>query len=194
VGAQEEELYAHEGPLRTSSTYFDKYLEPRWQESGDKIVRLPDSEHAIVEIYIRWLYFGDLPTASKESRDTLRSNDMSLVKAWIFADKVLDNAFHDAVIHAFVKRISTCADDHRYYLFEPDAVKYADQHTMKGASMRHLFVDLYCQSSHEALMPLWEDEDIPFDFVLELAKELAKRTPAPKTLYMSNYLRVDHQD
>lgn len=34
-----------------------------------------------VEIYIRWLYFGDLPTPSNESWDTLRSDDKNLVKA-----------------------------------------------------------------------------------------------------------------
>ena len=106
--------------------------------------------------------------------------DLNVVQAWVFGEKILDKNFRNAIVHGIFKRINTKEDDNRSWIISPDAVKYAYEHTMKGASMRRSFVDLYCQSSHEVLMPLWEDEDIPFDFVLELAKELVKRTLSRK--------------
>lgn len=146
-----------------------------------------------VKLHVHWIYFEEI-AAPPLSKDSFMVYSLNLVQAWVFGDKILDKDFRNAIVHSIFKRINTKADDNRSWMVSPEAVKYAYEDTMKGASVRRLFVDLYCQSSHEALMPLWEDEDIPFDVVLELAKELAKRTPVPKTLYISNYSRVDHQD
>lgn len=79
------------------------------------------------------------------------------------------------------------ADDDRYYQLEPSPVKCAYGHTMKGAVIRRLFVDLCCPESHGQLVFTWFDEDIPYDFLLELANELAKRPTGMKAMHPSDY-------
>lgn len=103
----------------------------------------------------------------------------------------MDNTFQDAAIHAIFKRLNTNADDDRYYQLEPSAEKYAYEHTMKGAAIRRLFVDLCCLESHGQLVSSWWNEDIPYDFLLELANELAKRPAGAKAMHLSDYCVSD---
>lgn len=115
------------------------------------------------------------------------TKDLNLVKAWIFGDKIWDNTFQDATIHTIFKRLSTSPEDDRYYQLEPRPVKYAYKHIMEGAAIRRLFVDLCCLDPHGQLVSPWADEDIPYDFLLKLANELAKRPVSAKAMHPSDY-------
>lgn len=141
-----------------------------------------------MEMYIRWLYFDVIDAPPTEFQDALSSHDLNLVKAWVFADKILNLEFQNAIVRGIFKRINTRADDGKYWLFGSGAVDYAFEHTMKGAAIRRLFVDLYCEASHGQFASPWEeDEDIPFDFLIEAARELSKRPPRARALHPSDY-------
>lgn len=49
-----------------------------------------------------------------------------------------------------------------------NAIDSAFENSMKGASIRRLFVDLYCSEAHGDVTSLWDaEENIPHDFLVQ---------------------------
>lgn len=50
----------HEELVRASSPFFEAALGRDWQEAAERIVNLPDDRPAIFQLYIQWLYSGQM--------------------------------------------------------------------------------------------------------------------------------------
>ncbi|KAJ5357609.1 hypothetical protein N7541_004767 [Penicillium brevicompactum] len=119
VGSDKQAFSVHEKLICDSSPFFRAALGGPWEEASEHIVKLPEEEPKIFSIYLHWVYYGklavlvdraQLPTITGlelQDRERRFSNEeyLQLLKACVFADKILDGKFHDTIIRAVVERI-----------------------------------------------------------------------------------------
>lgn len=110
VGADSEDelrtFYAHEKILAKNSDFFAATLRNRWSESKDRIVRLPDHTAGSFELFLRFIYRGDIRKRADygfEYADTSYAELM--VRCWALGEKMLCTAFQDAVMDVLQEEI-----------------------------------------------------------------------------------------
>ncbi|KAJ5389603.1 uncharacterized protein N7496_000671 [Penicillium cataractarum] len=188
VGPQGNVFHVHEDLLRESSQFFDKAMGAGWKESQDRKITLPSDEPAIVALYVYWLYYGAIPMSPEVTFKSAKLDDLRHVKAWILVDKLIDTKFQNAVIHAILERVNTPTKNGTPINVSRGAVNYAFENTMKGASIRRLFVDSYCWNTERDVTSFWKtEEDIPHDFLVQAVKVLVKPPFLTAKLQASNY-------
>ncbi|RAK75023.1 BTB/POZ domain-containing protein [Aspergillus fijiensis CBS 313.89] len=97
VGPRDTMYRIPEQKARSSSEFFDKALEGTWKEGTQRTVRLPDVDPRTFGKYFWWLYHPAY-TPSSEFKD--------LVKAYILADRLMDNNFGNQLMNAIVTRLT----------------------------------------------------------------------------------------
>ena len=98
VGPDKVKFYIHRERLCYCSIYFENVLFGEWNECLQCAFHLHGSE-AIFQLFVNWLYSGELDTRSGEDSTNMRSRE--LCELWVFADKygvlVLQNLIIDAL-------------------------------------------------------------------------------------------------
>lgn len=114
VGAEGllESFHVHEELLCRTSDFFTAALSKDWKESRQKIVRLPEDDPDLFEIFADFLYGGRIHS-TKES-DTIGNTDDDyykdpererLARCWILGDKLAAPLFQDASIDAIIQKM-----------------------------------------------------------------------------------------
>lgn len=180
VGDQQETFGVHERLMRASSPFFDKAMSPEWQESVQRIIRLPEDEPEIFQLYVHWLYFGTLPVFCDEPGHLGNTEYLDLAKAYTLGDKLMDTMFQDTVIDAIIEKSRSKARDQRCWFPVGKTIEYAYSNTNESALIRKLFVDMYVRHGNPEWLHEWaEPTDLPPPFLLELASKLLDRRRVP---------------
>lgn len=164
--------------IRNTSDFFDKALSSEWKESEDRSVSLPDTEPETFELYLHWLYVGNLPVKSKEPGHIGNQEYLQLAKAYVLGDHLQDAQFDDVVIDAMIdKSASRAADGNKWYPTGP-VIACIYNNTPETSQARRLLMDFFVNFGNGDWLHVWsKQEDLPKEFLLDLATTLLEKRP-----------------
>lgn len=184
----------HEKILRNTSAFFDKALSGTWKEATERTVEMPLDEAEIYKIYAQWLYTGMLPSSLGGS-DNGHTTFLTLAKAWVFGDKVLDSNFQNTIIDAIKERRVWERLASAVYLSDLNdpVIPFIYNNTTKQSPLRRLLIDIWLQnwrSDWGCEFTEEQKEKIPKAFLLDITAMLLDRleygdyeTPEPADYY-----------
>lgn len=161
-----------------SSEFFRAAVNGCWKESKEKVVRLPEIEPHVFEVYVGWLNTGEVDVLSTlrddgttevvhyedVPQDEASDLDRALIKAFALGDMLQDATFRDSVIDEFI----TCTEA-TCMVPEPASVGILCEVVNTGSTMMRLCVDYIGVDLKEKIFN--EDVDkYPAMFLLEIAK------------------------
>lgn len=143
VGEEEKRFVLHKAIVTTKSAFFRAACSGRFKESTDKIVRLPESDVASLEVYLQWIYTGNIVVVNAEEVTEEEAKDgssryLALAELYVLADHLDDIHLRNAVIDAIVDlrmAIGRCPP--------PKVPAVAYKETPEGSNLRKLLTDYY---------------------------------------------------
>ena len=111
VGQEQQSFNIHEALIRSRSDFFDAALSKRWKEGRENYMELPEDSPEIVQCYFQFLYTGQVfikwtRDCSKMSANENLPEYLTLAHLYVLGEKVHDIAFKNAVMDAFVLRMT----------------------------------------------------------------------------------------
>jgi hypothetical protein len=138
--------------LTEKSEFFQAACRNEWKEATSRVIKLPDVEPCIFNLYLFWVYRGKLAVRNdwriiqEDYSDTAPAIQSSLVKLWILADRLADIRLRTATVDEMMLATSNIARSDGVLLFLPELTVIAWSATTPGRSLRRLIVDYYvCQ-------------------------------------------------
>ncbi|KAG7411266.1 hypothetical protein ACKAV7_009815 [Fusarium commune] len=175
----------HEILICSSSNFFKKAFQGGWKESQDRLVRLERDDPDVFSVYLHWLYYHTLPVRVDEPGVVGNAEYMQLAKAYILGDMLQDGSFQDAVMDAMMdKTASEAADGKRWYPVGP-VIRLIYENTLESSKARLFLVDMYTFHGQGPWLTEWAvQEDLPKDFLLDVAVSLLEHRPCPQSYYV----------
>ncbi|KAK3700453.1 hypothetical protein LTR37_015957 [Vermiconidia calcicola] len=107
VGAEGKCFYVHSSLLREHSEFFKAALNEVWQEGKERMVRLPEEQPAIFELYMQWLYTKRVFWTMED-----RGADFErLSTLYGLGERIFDTVFQDSTMTAIVTASRTKDDN-----------------------------------------------------------------------------------
>ncbi|KAF2167901.1 hypothetical protein M409DRAFT_53850 [Zasmidium cellare ATCC 36951] len=179
VGDSEAILCAHESLLKQNSAFFRTALDKDWKERKTREITLPDDEVTIVVGYLEWLYCSKLTTPKDDEKNyDHHTGYVWLTKAYIFGDKVQDDAFCDEIISNIARLMDTPINGMRYYP-TCEALQLIYSSTPKHSPIRQMMVSILAARATPAILGR-DFLSYPQEFLLELLLEMSARRPQLK--------------
>jgi hypothetical protein len=194
-GDQLQTFDVHEDIITARSPFFKKAMSGDWKEAQDRLVKLPDDNPAIFQLYVHLLYTNMLAVVPDPlpPNYTGSNEHVKLAKLYVLAEKLQDIDTKNTVLEAMLLATrQTRSDGKCYYPGNgPICLIYAG--TVPGSPMRKLLVDFYTYQA-EANWLSESDETWPTEFTHELAIKLLDKREAPidptRTGDASRYMEV----
>ena len=185
----------HENIICASSDFFKKAIYGPWKESNERLISLSHEEPDIFAIYLNWPYRGTLPTRIDEPAPIGNEEYLKLAKAYGLADRLLDQAFKNAVMNAFIdKTTSNTSDGHCWYPVGT-VIRCIYDNTPESSKARTLLVDLYTEKAKKDWLSDWaKREDLPKQFLLDLTLKLLDIASGDATRGNLNLARCNYHD
>lgn len=170
----------HENLICSSSDFFNKAIQGDWKESGERLIRLREHSPDVFMIYLHWLYYHTLPVRIDEPGPTGNAEYLQLADAFILGDMLQDGGFQDAVMDAMMdKTESTATDGRKWYPVGP-VIRSVYENTLPSSKARLFLVDIYTMRGQGSWLTDWAtQEDLPKEFLLDLAVSVLNRRPRP---------------
>lgn len=116
VGPQEKKYHVHKRIICPASSFFGSACNGDWKEGSEGLVKLPEVEPHIFEVYLCWVYTKEIDVVSEvtdtqppnRKYDKARMNDafgsvfLRMVGAFALGDMLNDAVFTNAIIDEFV--------------------------------------------------------------------------------------------
>ncbi|KAF9701867.1 hypothetical protein EKO04_000877 [Ascochyta lentis] len=158
--------------LTTRSQFFKKALSGVWQESYDRVVKLPDDHPEVFALYIHYIHAGTLPVTPDTNSSVQEGHEenKALAQLYVLAEKLQDTMTKNTVIKAFLVIILMCREDGvARHKPKAEAIKIIYDGTPAGSMARKLFVDVYVYD----IVVGWDPKDPswPQEFLVEIAAE-----------------------
>ncbi|QDS71332.1 hypothetical protein FKW77_002115 [Venturia effusa] len=107
VGPNEESFLIHETTLTATSKFFRKAMSSPWKaQRGENPIRLADDCPAIFQVYVHWLYTGQIKHPEPCNDDPCQVEPTALInaKTLVLGDVLMDAAFMFAVEQTVIHR------------------------------------------------------------------------------------------
>lgn len=172
----------HENLICSSSDFFKKAVQGGWKESEERLVQLKSDSPDVFSVYLHWLYYHTLPVQIDEPGLAGNAEYMQLANAFILGDMLQDGSFQDAVMDAMMdKTVSEAADGRKWYPVGP-VIRLIYENTLGSSKARLFLVDMYTFYGHGFWLLDWAvQEDLPKEFLLDLAVSLLDKRPRPQS-------------
>ncbi|KAK5989880.1 hypothetical protein PT974_08142 [Cladobotryum mycophilum] len=185
----------HENLVCASSRFFKKALSGDWKEAEDGRVRLEGDSPDVFEIYLHWLYRRTLPVRIDSPGHEGNFEYLQLAKAYVLGDMLQADTFRDAAIDAIIKKATTKALDGATWFPVGNVIRYIYDNTVDTSKARRLLVDLYTHHGHGNWLCEWADaEDLPKEFLLELAVSLLDKRSSPNRAFVSGISTCEYHE
>ncbi|GME35465.1 BTB/POZ domain containing protein [Neofusicoccum parvum] len=170
VGGQTEPFLIHQDILCASSPFFRNACNGGWKESEEGFVTLPSHSPETFEVYVQWLYFGNMFV--EDQKDDYENLDWDIfIDAYILGDKLLDVDFRNALIDLAIRvevHFDQIPHNHAKAAYsglpesDPYCRLYVDMHTWEIAS------SWYSDVNNK------DATDAPMEFFRDVAKTAAE--------------------
>ena len=165
IGADEQELLAHEDYLACDSAFLKAALKKEWAEGQTRTIKLPEEKPDLVAFYLDYLYGKGLPTDN--TRYNSRNGKVYNVLADLYAlgERLQDDTIRNEVIDEIVRfsKVSD-RDTGRHYPLDY-AVTTIYESTTAGSQARRLLVELFVTNGEAK----WVREISQPEFLCDLA-------------------------
>lgn len=181
----------NEDLICASSAFFKCALSRDWKESQLRSVRLEEDDPAIFRSYMKWLNEVASEPDSKGERQWIgpyrianknwSQGCMTLVKAYVLADRLQDVDFADSIMETLVSKtlgMNECIKI-RWPSFE--AVNYIFSNTIDTSPAQGFLVDIWTVRGQADLLSLVPHHDLPNAFLHRLAVALLKLRGSDRT-------------
>ncbi|PTB42335.1 uncharacterized protein TrAFT101_008577 [Trichoderma asperellum] len=170
----------HEHLICRTSDYFKTAMKAYWDTSTSGSVTLKEEDPEVFEVYLHWLYCETLPVRNDSPGQEGNNEYIQLAQAYVLGEMLQDVNFKDAVLDAIlIKSRSTASDGLCWYPVGP-AIRCIYEGTPESSAARRLLVDMYTCHGHEEWLTEWANEDdLPKQFLLDLAIAALKKRPQP---------------
>jgi len=166
VGTEEERFVLHQDAVCAKSKFFKAACSKQWLEGQERIVRLPEADAAIFQVYCNWIYSSELqePTCTAPS-DTADKNAEreSLIKLYLLGDSLDDVALRNQTNVMLFKAMRN-----QRKLLNTELTRLVWDSTVPKSSMRRMVVDVFV-SRHSSAQFAELVSGYPTEFVQEVA-------------------------
>lgn len=136
-------FYIHEEAAKAHSDFLAAALHKGWKEAEDKVIKLPEDNAGLFNIFVRFVHTGRVYCAEEgdvsEKNGVSRDQEWSrLTKSWLLGDKLGSTSFKDAIIDALIEKILTV----RFTPTWLHATVYMYLGTASNSGLRRLGVDV----------------------------------------------------
>ncbi|KAI4201797.1 MAG: hypothetical protein LQ350_002997 [Teloschistes chrysophthalmus] len=177
IEPHQQEHKIHTELLCFYSPFFKKAVNSDFAEGKTGVVKLPDDEPEVFEIFQNWLYRDHLELTSVEaSKMTL------LLGLWVFGDKIQAPGFQNAAIEALRDR--TVGSPR---IFRLKDILFAYNNTPSASALREFIVDLYVwEGAIGESIEKFLNEDYPCDFIASVVQGYTKQFGRPSAKVVKN--------
>lgn len=134
----------------------------KWEESKNRIIRLPTNQPATFNLYAQWLYTRRIPSGdSTFSSDTCRKEFRKLVDAYILGDQFQDTGFKNAVVDTFPYVLDMRDEEGTKFYPSSDCIKQLYEGTLAFVVLGGF---LWILSSGIALTSYWKAANLQNSF------------------------------
>ncbi|KAI5360828.1 Putative BTB/POZ domain-containing protein [Septoria linicola] len=138
----------HEDLLHKSD-FFRVALNGRWKEGQERKIELPEDDPDVAAAYIEWLYSNVVQLNIEGHAPEPGDEQYRLAKLYVFAEKIQDRSFPNAVMAAWIAMIDTPDPDDGQHMYPSDeCVETIYRGTTSGSPARRFLVYLYSNSTH----------------------------------------------
>ena len=148
----------------------------KWEESKNRIIRLPTNQPATFNLYAQWLYTRRIPSGdSTFSSDTCRKELRKLVDAYILGDQFQDTGFKNAVVDTFPYVLDIRDEEGTQFYPSSDCIKQLYEGTPGPCGFRRLFVDTFVRDCSYGLLEGCKPPEFFQDLAVALLKALESK-------------------
>ena len=141
----------------------------KWEESKDRIIRLPTNQPATFNLYAQWLYTRRISSGdSTFNGDTSGKEFRKLVDAYILGDQFQDTGFKNAVVDTFLYVVGMQDEVGSQFYPEGDIIKQLYEGTPGPCGFRRLLVDTFIRDCSYKSLGAPNDCEHP-EFLQDLA-------------------------
>ena len=143
VGPDEKSFIVHKAFISETSAFFQAANSGKRIKATEKIIRLPEAEVGIFDVYLHWIYISELHDrfTSFPPPDRISPHNIEMAKLWIFADEVQNHKLCNSVVDMIIKVF-----DLEYDMTDADTLNYVWQNTSSDSKLRRLHADT-CSST-----------------------------------------------
>jgi len=139
IGPEKVPFGIHRSLLCNCSTYFKSAFTGSFKEATEQVIELEKEDVDIMEIFVRWLYFGRLCSIEDDEMDG-DLEEMDLCRLWVFADmRGIPELMNIAINELHENLWDRGPYDH-------DILPYVLAHTGETADLRRFYVEAYAVS------------------------------------------------
>ncbi|KAF2241953.1 hypothetical protein BU26DRAFT_391005, partial [Trematosphaeria pertusa] len=185
-GEQAQSIWVHKDLICSRSAFFSKALNGNWKEAEEKVVKLPEDDVEIFELYVQLLYTGLLPEKEKEVSEEEKPIDYHLVseykqlcKLYVFCDKVQDVFSKNKIVDAIIEATEEKQKDGLERYPSSTCISLIYDGTTRSSAMRRLLVDFYIEQGWSKWLGEKDAEVLPKDFLFDVAQGMLERRARP---------------
>ncbi|GAB0134623.1 hypothetical protein EsDP_00002988 [Epichloe bromicola] len=177
----ETSFHVNEKLICAASPFFETAFSGEWDESKTRTIELREHDAQIFRTYMHWLYLRKLAVRNDAPGSVGNEEYIHLAKAYVLGDFLSDGHFKDAVLDAILEKSTTWASDGQIWSPVGPVIRHIYDNTLGCSKARQLLVDLYTLNGHGDWLQDWADpDDLPKDFLLDLAVALLDKRPMPE--------------
>ncbi|KAF9701864.1 hypothetical protein EKO04_000819 [Ascochyta lentis] len=183
-GEKQQKYIVHEQLLTTRSLFFKKAMSGDWIEAKERIVKLPEDDSSVFNIYIDLLYTnkitvipdsgsGDATGGQEQNIFACLKEQNSLASLYVLAEKLQDIDAKNKTLAAMVASAFEKRSDGVMYSPGPDTIRTIYEGTPPGCLLRKLLVDIYTSKATDQWIE--KCKDWPDEFMRELLISVLKK-------------------
>ncbi|KAM3421106.1 hypothetical protein BST61_g1520 [Cercospora zeina] len=149
-------LHVHRSLLTERGGFFTAALKKDWKEGQENKISLPEDCPTIVTTYTEWLYSHKIHTLHSDNPDHKKSLSLTqteylfIASLYLFAEKILDDGFANAVIDVFTKTLDLPdPDDGSHWEPNPAVIAAVYEVSMPSSPLRRLMVQTYVNADRK---------------------------------------------
>jgi hypothetical protein len=183
VGSEQPITFSvHENLISAASDFFKKSMNGDRKESKERSVRLREEDPEVFQVYLHWLYYHTLPVRIDSPGLDGNVEYLRLAKAYIMGDMLQDGNFKDAVLDAMAEKGKSKASDGNHWHPVGPVIRAIYDNTRASSEARRFLVDTYTNFANGKWLRDWgAEEDLPKEFLLDLAIAVLDRRPQPNS-------------
>jgi hypothetical protein len=172
--------------LTTRSKFFEKALSDGWKEAEDRVVKLPEVDLSVFNLYLHHVLSGDFPVVAKNTPSECLdlniylglSERLQLSRLYILAELLQDTTTKNKTLKAFIASIFKIRQ-RRFFMPDSQAIRVIYEGTPPESAMRRLLVDSHAAYGKSDYISSHVFEEWPKEFLYEFAVRVLADRAAP---------------
>lgn len=174
--------------LTRRSKFFEKALSDGWKEAEDRVVKLPEVDPSVFNLYLHHVLCGNFPvvaenTPSKCSETKIylgRSERLQLSKLYVLAELLQDTTTKNKTLKAFIASMFKIRQGGGWTIPNIQAIRVIYEGTPPESPMRRLLVDSHAAYGKSDYISSHVFEVWPKEFLYDFAVRVLADRAAPK--------------